>query len=824
MLTAAEIVARRSFYACCTLQYRSDAVLAYDEGDTKCYRLNKEKADYMRFAALIMASTPVDDTEEGCETFEFATLVADYADCICNVCECPEPEVDCNLTADYTVLLGVDVDDLPLAPATGAAYYIISGSTLNLGNIATWDGAAYVYTVVTNPSIIWATTSNIYYTNLGTGDGPGLLFPAPILTLIVSTPASIWYLSTNSPQTENGRTIQLQGLGPNGWYNISAEINEDDLDPYIINLTGLPYTAVRLVYTLANGCVYYSANGTFVPPVVPPAPCDIIPDYTVAATVDANQQGLTANGTFLIVTDESSMGNEWADHLGEIVTVNNLLMNPYSYTVLAVGETVYDIATTTYWQVFPDGLAPMFPPVTLTNGVGTYLIESDYPVQSASGSRFMLVEGVINGNLVVIWAGYEYDLPITYPEFGIVTSVQATYFLPGPCTYTVPGTVVTDTPVEIDLVCGTPTTYEYRYTAVKPQAWLITAEPGEVVNVLFAQGEIDVGDVVTFYDGAASTDPVLFSVGGSSLAGVIVSSTGTQMFIEIIPAAAMPDALDTWQFQVSCAASNILTATTILDDCGTYTFNVSTEVLFGDGLTYNFNVYLNGSGTPIVFGPYSGEAVYDLGDYPIGSVVSVFIEEDGNPDNSLWLGTFVTQGTCPDDPCAPLPDFSVRVEEDCAAIPVDGSPFPGIVWMTNETCLGFPANTLITWNAGLAQYEVFSTSLGQIFVDSITGEYYIVTATDPTPYFQLTVITPTGNSPLNATLWMPTIAQFGLVTNRPVAIQVSTNGILWTDIWTGTEQQLITPLAIAITIPFTQSRSLWNYLDCGFIGPVSVAN
>jgi hypothetical protein len=138
MLTDAGILARRARYRCCELGFLSAAIEARIHGDQKCYEENKRKWLWMSWAADIMQDTPVDD-EDGCTLLSFATDVADKADCLCNICGCDTPPVDCALVPDFTVNGAVAYSALPLNPANGDAYYILSGT--NVGDILTWDGA-----------------------------------------------------------------------------------------------------------------------------------------------------------------------------------------------------------------------------------------------------------------------------------------------------------------------------------------------------------------------------------------------------------------------------------------------------------------------------------------------------------------------------------------------------------------------------------------------------------------------------------------------------------------------------------------------------------
>jgi len=135
MLTQDEILSRAQAYACCALSEMASAVRAWDRGETLCGDEHYDKATWLGlFAAPVMYDASKDGT---CETPAFAQLIADYADCICNVCGCDEPAAaDCTINVDYTVLNAVDFADLPVSPADGDSYYILSGT--NVGAIATW--------------------------------------------------------------------------------------------------------------------------------------------------------------------------------------------------------------------------------------------------------------------------------------------------------------------------------------------------------------------------------------------------------------------------------------------------------------------------------------------------------------------------------------------------------------------------------------------------------------------------------------------------------------------------------------------------------------
>lgn len=812
MLTDAGILARRARYECCALDYLNRAIEAQIHGDQKCYEENRRKWLWMSWAADVMRDTPVDGIEDGCTSLLFASDVADKADCLCDVCGCPQPSPqDCGLVPVFTVLEAIAFADLPLTPATDDAYFILSGD--NSGSVATWDGAEWQYEAVTPFQLVWATVTNDYWT-VGNGGVAGPWFPPPLL---LNVTGDFWMAYSNPGYMIQGRTIQLQAFGPNGWYDVAVPTTESLLGQFL-NLTGLPLNQIRFKY-IDGDCIYYSAPGTFDPPIEPPAPCNIVPDYSVTQLVDANQEGsLLPAGPWFIATNTYGVTNGWSSHVGDIVNTD------LSFTTVALGETVYDLQFSEYWTVTSGGIGPLFPNLTLTYGVGQYTISSQLPAISAVGTRLVIVA---DDDGTIVWGGTEDQLPSTLPFTGQFTEpITAIYFYDGACQYDTPVGVVQPEPVPVSILCDEDNLFQYRYTYTEPQQILISAPPGQTLFISFAQGEMDPDTVIFIYDGNADTDPVLASGSYANLGmpPLQVTSTGQYILIDIFPTIEMPDDLLTWQFQVSCVPTGFAAIPIITDDCLTYQFNVSVQVDFGNGMDYNFEVYLNASPTPIVFGPYSGEATYDLGDYPIGATVSVIMRNDADSEDYLWLGNLVTNGACPNDPCAPIPDFIVRLES-CSGVPVDGSPYVGILWLLEAggcPFLTFDEGDIITWDVGTRAYVLSNIPVGSVILGD-DGTYYVeVQAGVVIPYFQLTIAAPTGNTPLNWQFSMPAIQQYGITTNRPVAIQVSDNGITWTTVWTGNEQDLATPQAATINFPINQLRSLWFPDACAFVGPVTI--
>lgn len=701
---------------------------------------------------------------------------------------------------------------------SGDNYYILSGT--NVGAIATWedDSSAWSYSYPPDGSIILASDTGVYYTDIG--GGPGLLFPTPILTNIT---LGYWSLTTSSPQTQNGRSIQLQGLGANGWYNLSPVITEAQL-PYFINLTGLPFTEVRLKYTV-DACDYYSGNGSFVPPVVPPDTCTITPTFSVDQTVDASQEGVIPAGRYLIVSDEFSMGNSWASHVGEIVDPDG------TFIPVAVGDIVYNIAQDVYWQMTPAGIAPMFIPVTATANATGYDITSDYPSQSAAGSRFIGIEGEVAGNWVIIWSGYEYDLPQSIPNFGPFSAIRTTYAYPDGCSYTVPGTVVQDTVIEVTSDCSSVEYFFYRYRDVDNgnPTWLFTAPDGETVTVTFWAGEIEPGGVVTIYDGPDNTYPIAgTNSGATDLAGITFASTGNQMFIEITQALAdMPSDYTTWWWQMSCAPGSAPPAATVSTTakCDEYQLGIAVNVTdMGGNAELEVQYTVDGGPIEVVDG-ITATGTYSIGNFPYQSEVILYLVVTGDPLQSQVLGTFTGDPEDCVNPCTPEGNAKWDDQFDLSELPEEGLHDGWKVLISSDTQnIGtYPIGTALEWNLPPGEYVPFDYDPGVIGVGAPQTYWYSNgPGTQPYPLFPLQTLTPSGVSPLNFTIYTPDIVFYSIPVNTPMALEVRTGFEPWVQVWTGTLQQTIQPLGISIIQPFTDARIVWNWATCGLTGGVIV--
>jgi hypothetical protein len=321
MLTQEEIQQRVTSLGCCSLDALYEYVQAKIYGEEKCAREKWRLFLYLRWAQTKMC--------DPCWTNKEKTDLARKVDCLCSPCGCPEPpEEDCVITPQFTVIDAIPEDDLPPDPDVGSAYYVTEGG--NEGFIATWaESLVYEYTLVPNFSII-ETDGGDLWTN--TGNGPNLLFPS--ITLTLTGGPSVWTLEFDGPSVAQGRTIQLEGLGPNGWYAMWQGTEADV--PLNVNLLGLPWTSVRARYILANGCEYPSTVGVAIPEN--PDTCGTITatlgepesdagEWTVPLTL-SNQSGYPL-GACLISIDETDPIE------GPILTLGENILGPF-----LLGQTV----------------------------------------------------------------------------------------------------------------------------------------------------------------------------------------------------------------------------------------------------------------------------------------------------------------------------------------------------------------------------------------------------------------------------------------------------------------------------------------------------
>lgn len=94
----------------------------------------------------------------------------------------------------------------------------------------------------------------------------------------------------------------------------------------------------------------------------------------------------------------------------------------------------------------------------------------------------------------------------------------------------------------------------------------------------------------------------------------------------------------------------------------------------------------------------------------------------------------------------------------------------------------------------------------------------------PYPLLPIVHMSPTGATPNNWSAISPDVVFYQVPINSPVAIEVRNGFGAWTQVWTGTVQQLANSTAFSIAVPFTNARASFNYATCPLIGGVVITS
>jgi len=274
---------RRITYICCAMSAMAKYLVGKKYGDASCDKWRKQWL-YLLWAKSVADRTPLSTETSGCVSYETASAVFEKADCYCAQCGCP-PEDDtiiypppsdpCAVTATYTVIGAVDVDERLIieaaGPVIGDSYFVVSdsgGSGWTVNTIVTWNGSGWDSFTPTNGDVVdaggvfWVTYAN---------DEPGLLFPGVTATL-VNNPDGAYIIQSDDPQIAlySGRNVRLEILTPGGWIAIPQYqpfIPEVQIaSPIPFDSTGTNFTQIRAAY-VDGDCTYQGPTGTVVPPV-----------------------------------------------------------------------------------------------------------------------------------------------------------------------------------------------------------------------------------------------------------------------------------------------------------------------------------------------------------------------------------------------------------------------------------------------------------------------------------------------------------------------------------------------------------------------------
>jgi len=204
-----------------------------------------------------------------------------------------------------------------VAPVEGVIYSILC---CELPLFATFNAGTGTYETYLFPPNYVLQAGGILYTDIG--NGPGMLFPSVTLTLLGPSP-NTYTLSSNSPQTANGRIVRVEGFRSGVWVEI-WQGDEDILPQDILIVGGIP-TLVRAIYRIGD-CEYVSASTLTIPP---PGSCG-----TIIVSITPSPDCAGGSGFFVTVDIQDLLGFQ----LGFIIpTVDAVVQSPVP---AVLGQTV----------------------------------------------------------------------------------------------------------------------------------------------------------------------------------------------------------------------------------------------------------------------------------------------------------------------------------------------------------------------------------------------------------------------------------------------------------------------------------------------------
>jgi hypothetical protein len=194
--------------------------------------------------------------------------------------------------------------------------------------------------------------------------------------------------------------------------------------------------------------------------------------------------------------------------------------------------------------------------------------------------------------------------------------------------------------------------------------------PGGTVDVKWLPpAPVDAGDGVSFFDGAPGVNQISVPPFGGDLSNIGTYTSPGDLFSISIDSDASISCADggvggAWTIQARCTGciEPVADVNTSVD-CGTQTFNVQVDLFYlgfsavtEEDCTVAGITYTVDGGTPVVFGTGLVEDTYDLGNFPLGSVVVVtLVHQDDATCNAQLAPATVGYAACPNDiPCDAL--------------------------------------------------------------------------------------------------------------------------------------------------------------------------
>lgn len=159
--------------------------------------------------------------------------------------------------------------------------------------------------------------------------------------------------------------------------------------------------------------------------------------------------------------------------------------------------------------------------------------------------------------------------------------------------------------------------------------------------------------------------------------------------------------------------------------------------------------------------------------------------------------------------CLPPKQYDVRFAVDLAQLPYPGSAPPTVKYfiVSDVGAVGtFGVGSIVTWSNLLSDYQIIETPVAPetVLVDSTT---LWIMSPGPELLFPPIVLTYIAGNTYEAHI--PEIQLNGTVSDRPVAIF---NGEQY--IWTGTEQQLATPIIVVVPASVISFLTVYNFETC----------